>query len=235
MREPIWSKRELAILKDFYESGVPLPAIAAYLKRSPSAIRTRAQMHRFCRPSRVGFFGIAALQKQAIDCRFDATHIPTNPTALKILIWLLNTDIASKRDLDQTCSIGASARNKAIQLLDSLGLVLSDKYWSPSEIILTRRAYQLRPEPSFVDPAAVHAGILPTMRQLTEALDTWTAASCRNAASVDRYRDFIVRQLINVESGDIPHSAFYSIFFDLEKINVENADASGTDHVSLTA
>jgi len=172
---------------------------------------------------------IAALHSQATASGLSDAHIPGNPTALKILVCLANIDISAKRDLDELCSTGPSARNLAIQILKTCGLILVDEFSRPSEIILTRRAYQLRPEPSFADPAAVRSGVLPTMTQLTDALDTWTAASCRNPASVDRYREFIVRQLVNAESGDITHAAFYSIFFDLRKIKTENAAVNGTD------
>jgi len=229
MREPIWSKHEIALLKQLYTSGVPLRSIAAQLNRSISAIRTRVQLEGMRRSNRLGANEITALQNQALACGIDPAHIPANPSPLKILIRLVIDDICCSKNLDELCSMGSSARNKAIQLLNDMGLIFADKYSSPREIILTRRAYQLRPEPSFADPAAVRSGALPTMTQLTDALDTWAAASCRNPASVDQYREFIIRQLINAESGDITPADFYSIFFDLTKIKPDNAEVNGTD------
>lgn len=229
MREPNWTKRELAILKKFYESGVQSQTIAAELNRSLAAVRGRAQIQGYRRPNRMGHKEITDLRTRAVACGLDEAHLPKCPTSLKILVHLATADIAAKHDLDELCSMGTSARNLAIQDLKESGLVLVDDFSRPSEIILTRRAYQLRPEPSFADPAAVRNGALPTMTQLTDALDTWTAASCRNPASVDRYREFIVRQLVNAESGDITHAAFYSIFFDFERIKAEEPEANDSD------
>jgi len=229
MREPIWTKRELAILKKLYESGVPLQEIADAINRSPSAVRGRAQIEGNQRPGRSGASQIVALRRQAIGSGLCEARLPSQPAALKIMVCLGRLDIASKRDLDELCSMGQSARNLAIQTLRTCGLVLVDEFSRPSEIILTRRAYQLRPEPTFIDPSAARDGILPAMTQLTDALDTWAAASCRNPASVDRYREFIVRQLLNAESGDISLADFYSIFFDFERIKAEEPEANDSD------
>jgi predicted transcriptional regulator len=214
MREPLWSKRDLEKLKNLYEGGVPTFAIAADLNRSLSAIRTQAQIRVFRRPKGFGTREIAALRNRAVDCGLDADILPRNPTALRILIWLANDDICAKRDLDKFLSIEQSTRNKALQILKACGLVFVDDFSRSGEIILTRRAYRSRPEPGFADPANVRNGILPSMDELTDALDTWVAASCRNPASLDRYRDFAIRQLLNAQSGDIKHDAFFSIFID---------------------
>ena len=229
MRQPIWSKRDLEKLKNFYEGGAPTFTIAAELNRSLSAVKTRAQMKGYRRPKRFGARDIAQLHIQAVDCGLAPDHLPANPTALKILLWLANADICSKHELDKFLSIEQSTRNKAIQILKAAGLVFVDDFSRSGEIILTRRAYRSRPAPGFADPANVRNGALPTMTQLTDALDTWTAASCRNPASVDRYREFIIRQLLNAESGDITHAAFYSIFFDFERIKAEEPEANDSD------
>jgi len=229
MREPNWSKRELTTLKSLYESGVPRQTISIELNRSPGAVGGRAQIKGYRRPKRSGAREIAALQKQAVACGLDEAHIPGSPATLKIVVCLANFDITAKHDLDVLCSMGPSARNQAIQILKTCDLVLVDEFSRPSEIILTRRAYRLRPEPSFGDPVSVRDGVLPTMKQLTEDLESWTAASCRNPASVDRYRAFVIRQLIHAGSGDITPAAFHSIFFDLSKINADTQAANDPD------
>lgn len=214
MRPPLWAKRQIEQLKDMYESGVTVGTIAAELERTQSAVKTRAQIEGLRRPKRFGAREIAALHMQAVACGLDEAHLPANPTALRILVRLANFDISAKHDLDQLCSMGHSARNKAIAILRSCGLVMVDNFSSPSEIILTRRAYRSRPKPGFVDLAAVRNGILPTMNELIDSLDAWVSASCCNPASVGRYREFIIRQLLNAQSGDITTDAFFSIFFD---------------------
>lgn len=214
MREPLWSKRDLETLKNLYEGGVPTFTIAVELNRSLSAIRTQAQIRGFRRPKGFGTREIAALRNLAVECGLDPDHLPTNPTALRILLWLADADICSKRDLDKFLSVEQSTRNKAIQILKAAGLVLVDDFSRSSEVILTRRAYRSRPEPGFADPTNVRNGLLPSMDELIDALDTWVAASCRNPASVDRYREFIIRQLLNAQSGDISREAFFSIFVD---------------------
>lgn len=216
MREPLWSKRDLEKLKNLYEGGVPTFTIAAELNRSLSAIRTQAQIRGFRRPKGFGTREIAALRNLAVECGLDPDHLPRNPTALRILLWLADADICSKRDLDKFLSIEQSTRNKAIQKLKACGLVFVDDFSRSSEVILTRRAYRSRPEPGFADPANVRNGILPSMEELIDALDTWVAACCRNPASLDRYRDFAIRQLLNAQSGDIKHDAFFSIFIDIK-------------------
>lgn len=229
MREPNWTKRELAILKKLYESGVPLQKIAAELNRSLAAVRGRAQIEGFRRPNRMGHREISDLRSRAIACGLDEAHLLKCPTSLKILVHLANADIAAKHDLDELCLMGTSARNLAIQDLKESGLVLVDIFSRPSEIVLTRRAYKTRTEPSFVDLAAVRDGILPTLDELTDALESWTVANCHNPESVDRYGEFIVRQLINAQSGDITHAAFYSIFFDFERMKAEEPEANDSD------
>ena len=216
MREPLWSKRDLEELKNLYEGGAPTFTIAAELSRSMSAVKTRAQLNGFRRPKRFGARDIAHLRIQAVNCGLAPDHLPANPTALKILLWLANADICSKRDLDKFLSIEQSTRNKAIQILKACGLVFIDDFSRCGEIILTRRAYRSRPEPGFADPAKVRNGILPSMAELTDALNTWVAASCRSPASLDRYRDFAIRQLLFAQSGDIKHDAFFSIFVDIK-------------------
>jgi len=214
MREPNWTKRELAVLKKLYESGVPLQKIAAELNRSLAAVRGRAQIQGYRRPKRMGHKELSDLRSQAVACGLDEAHLPKSPAAIKIMVHLADSDIAAKHDLDRLCSMSQSGRNLAIQDLKACGLVLVDDFARPSEIVLTRRAYKTRTEPSFVDQAAVRDGILPTLDELTGALESWAAANCHNPESVDRYGEFIVRQLINAQSGDITPAEFYSIFFD---------------------
>jgi len=135
---------------------------------------------------------------------------------LRILICLANKGVSSKPALDKACSVGSCARNKAIQSLSALGLVFADNFCSPTEVILKRKAYRTRPEPVLADRDQIRMGVLPTMMKLHSELDAWLPVCYENQASIEEYRAFIVRQLKNAQSGDVPRAEFYSIFYSLK-------------------
>jgi|GEM_PF-2161446 len=217
IRQPIWTRRQLSDLKTHYESGVPIQAIAEALGRTASAIKTRAQLNGFRRPRRCGSKEVEALKTYAAKLGLDEASLPTAPSELRILICLSQIDISSKPGLDKACSIGDSARNKAIRALRLSGLALVDNFCSPSEVILTRKAYRSRPEPVLADNDQIRLGVLPSMTKLCSELDSWLPAICRKQASIDMYRCFIIRKLENTQTGDITPADFYSIFYDLKR------------------
>lgn len=214
-RERIWKLRDLNELKLLYEAGWPVLEIALKLKRTESAVKTRAQKNGYRRPGRIGQDGIETLQAAAIHRGLDQAILPKNPTALRILIGLADHDILTSKALEEECKIQSSSRNKSIALLQSAGLVFVDRFVNPNEVVLTRLAYSSRAEPDLGDFGQICAGVLPGMSKLGSELDTWLSAVCRNEGSVETYRGFLVRQFQNAESGDITSSDFYSIFYSL--------------------
>jgi len=213
IRERRWTSREVAELKVMYEGGVPLREIAERLDRTLSAIKTRAQLHQMCRPRRFSSSQVRFMQAQAIECGLDSNHLPGNPSALKILILLAQRDLLTKQELDSCCSIKDSTRNKSLKNLRGAGLVCIDDFSNPGEVVLKRKAYQSRPEPVLATPEQVRIGALPTMAKLLSAIDVWLPSCCKSLDSIERYKAFIVRQLENAKSGDIPPADFYSIFY----------------------
>ncbi len=214
IREPKWTRRQLAELKRLFETGVPYIEIVEALGRSASAIKTRAQLCGFRRPRRLGRKESDALQAYALNLGLDEAIRPTNPTALRVLICLAQTDISTKLGLDKACLASESGRNKAVQSLRSSGLVYVDDFCSPVELVLTRKAYCSRPEPMLADDDQIRAGTLPSMTALCSELDAWLPVICRSKTSSDKYRAFIIRQLENAQSGDIATADFYSIFYN---------------------
>lgn len=217
IRERKWTNHEVAELKVMYESGEPLKAIAERLDRSVSAIKSRAQMHQYYRPTTYGLNRVKALQARAIECGIDEAHLPSNPSDLKILILLTQLHLANKADLDARCAIKESTRNKSVSRLRTAGLVFIDDYSSPAEVILTRKAFQTRPEPALADEDQIKIGVLPTMEKLVSELSVWAPACVPNQDTVERFKAFIIRQLTNARSGEVSPADFYSIFYKSER------------------
>ena len=212
-RERKWTSREVAALKVVYESGEPLREIAERLDRTLSAIKSRAQIHQMCRPRRFGSSQVRLMQARAIECGLDQTRLPSNPSALKILVLLAQRDLVTKQELDSCCSIKDSTRNKALKWLCDAGLVFIDDYSSPGEVVLKRKAYQSRPEPVLATPEQIRIGALPTMAKLLGQMDVWLTSCCKSQDCFEPYKALIVRQLENTKSGDISPADFYSIFY----------------------
>jgi len=217
IRQPKWTRREIDDLKKLYETGIPYQTIADTLRRTVSAIKTRGQMCGLRRPRGLARKEIEDLKEYAANLGLDETVLPTNPTALRLLICLAKTGVSSKLALDKMCSVGESARNKAIQSLSSLGLVFVDDFCSPAEVILKRKAYRTRPKPVLADHDQIKMGVLPTMTKLHIELDAWLPACYEDEASIEENRAFIVRQLQNAQSGDVSPADFYSIFYSLNR------------------
>lgn len=220
IRQPTWSQSQLATLKHMYESGVPLHAIAAELNRSVGAIRGRAQIQCYRRPKRSGLREVLAHKTQAFTLGLAIDKIPAVPTVLKIASLLAMHHVVARQNLDPLCGVGPSARNNALAALKSAGLILCDEYYSPAEVILTRRAFVDRSIPGFLDLDAVRDNRLPTEDELRESLDGWVSDVCRDPLAREPYRDFILRQFLDATSGDITVADFYSIFVEVN--NEEN-------------
>jgi hypothetical protein len=213
IRDPKWTRRELEQLKTQYETAMPYLAIAESLGRSVSAIKTRAQLCGFRRPGRAGRKEIDALITRAIELGLDESVLPSNPTALRVLAYLAMKEISTKSDLVKHCVTGESAVSKAVHLLRSLGLVYVDDFRNPAELVLTRKAYRIRPEPVIADEDQIRAGVLPSTAALNGALDVWLSVIGRSQTISERYREFAIRQLENAESGDVRPGSFYSMFY----------------------
>ena len=99
-RDPIWSKRDLAKLKEAYEGGIPIPLIAITLNRSVSAIKTRAQLNQFRRPRCFGKEQIEELQQRAKELQLDVLKLPANPTALQILCGVGHCEVIDKHSAE---------------------------------------------------------------------------------------------------------------------------------------
>jgi hypothetical protein len=212
LRERRWTNHEIARLKVMYESEAPKQVIMTELHRTWSAVKTRAQLEGIHRPKRYGLSKIHMMQAQAIKLGLDQAHLPTNPSALKILMSLVQVDITTKPELDKHCDINPSTRNKALALLHDAGLVFIDDFSSPAEVVLKRKAYQSRPEPVLATPDQARIGELPTLVKLQSELDVWLPSACRSEVSANGLRALLVRQLANARAGDISHTEFYSIF-----------------------
>jgi hypothetical protein len=216
-RQPIWTSRELAELKRLYESGMPCAGIAAILNRSVSAVRTRVGMEGLHRPNRFGKSDISALQDHATSIGLDPAILPTNPTAMRMLIHLAKADISTRPALATACQITAAGRDKAIQSLKALEVVCVDRFCSPNEITLSQKAYHSRPEPELAINDRWSLTELPTPSQLASALDAWLPAVCQSKTSVESYRAFIMRQYENAKWGDIAVRDFYLLVKNLKR------------------
>ena len=216
IRQPFWTRTQLAELKKLYEAGVCYKVIAETLDRSVSAIKTRAHMNQFRRPKRCDANSIDALQAQAENLGLDGTLLPRNPSALRILVCLAEADIKTKPGLDVACSISSSTRNRALQLLRLSGLVYVDDLCSPAEVVLTQKAYLSRPEPILTDSVEIGSRNLPTLGELDRKIGTWTQAICRNSASINKYGLFLVRQIFYAQSGDRSTAEVYAIFYRVD-------------------
>lgn len=211
LRERRWTSHEIARLKVMYESGAPKQVIMTELQRTWSAVTSRAQIEGIHRPKRYGLNKVHLMQAHAIKLGLAQAYLPTNPSALKILMSLVQADIATKPELDKQCDIQPDTRNKALALLRESGLVFIDDFSSPAEVVLKRKAYQSRPEPVLATPDQARIGELPTLVKLQSELDVWLPSACRSEVSADALRALLVRQLANAKAGDISPAEFYSI------------------------
>lgn len=214
-RQPKWLKSDLAYLKDAYESGVPISTIADTLRRTGSAVRTRAQIEHLNRPGRTNPSQVNALLDEAQSRGLRRDGLPSNPSALKIAILLAANSVASKKDLDKTLGISSSTRNKALQVLISTGLVFIDDSVSPGEVVLTHAAFAGRVELPLDRNG--FPGQFPTAIALTQALNGWLPKVCGSEANRSKYGELISRQLPLATYGDIQEADFFALFSNPSK------------------
>lgn len=210
-RDPIWSKRDLAKLKEAYEGGISIPLIAITLNRSVSAIKTRAQLNQFRRPRCFGKKQIEELQQRAKELQLDVLKLPANPTALQILCGVGHCEVIDTKKLLARCGIKDSSRNRAINLLRSEDLVFVDELASPRTLVLTQKAYRNRPPAPINEMSLMRKGRYIRTDSFSRLIEPWLARVCENDESKERYHAFIDLQYSYVRSGDVEVGVFLTI------------------------
>lgn len=212
-RERIWSLKEVKLLTEQYSARVPICEIAALLKRTPSAIRTRIQILGLIRnewkaDSTVReLMEIAAQRQLTID-----PNLQRSPRQFQVYVEIASQGLESAKSLASRLGITIGNLTKVVHSLKQFGRVADVPYSEQRYLTTTLKNHEnpsgratLAPDPCSSSNSPMKRGTSKTL--ISDRLDLFN----RSVAGLEKQaelQELMQLAIFEADFGDLRYEVF---------------------------